>query len=101
MADFARSLDVGASMGASAPISRTLGRLVAFDAARRSGNTLVIRRALPDIPQRLLVVQSASACLAHERLARTSVVRCAALPPEPTAEAAAASAPFDGPGVAL
>ena len=70
MADLARSLGLGASLVASAPISRALGRLVAFDAAHRSGGTLAVRRALPDVPQRLLATQSASAQLAHERLAR-------------------------------
>ena len=57
MTAIARSLGLGASMGASAPISRTLGRLVAFDAAHRSVDTLVVRRALPDVPHRLLAVQ--------------------------------------------
>ena len=100
MADLARSLGLGASMGSNAPISRTLGRLIAFDVAQRSGDALVVRCALPDVPQRLLVTQAASARLAHERLAHTLVARRSAVPPAP----AASSSPvawLDGPGVVL
>ena len=46
MADLARSLGLGTGTGPNAPISRTLGRLVVFGAAQRSGDTLMVRRAL-------------------------------------------------------
>jgi hypothetical protein len=100
MADLARSLGLGTGMGPNAPISRTLGRLVAFGAAQRSGDTLVVRRALPDVPQGLLASQAASARLAHERLGRTQVtprqvVRAGA------STSASAAACADGPGAVL
>ena len=100
MADLARSLGLSTGTGANAPISRTLGRLVVFGAAQRAGDTLVVRRALPDVPQRLLVTQAASARPAHERLAHTLVARRSAVPPAPAASSSAA-AWLDGPGVVL
>jgi hypothetical protein len=50
-------------------VSRTLARLVAFDVARRHGDTLAVRLALPDLPERRLSRLSHSARLAHERFA--------------------------------
>lgn len=50
-------------------VSRTLARLVAFDAARRQGDTLAVRLALPDLPARRLSRLSHSARFAHERFA--------------------------------
>ena len=73
MADLARSLGLGTALGPNGPLSRTLGRLAAFDALQRSGEVLVVRRALPDMPYGLLAQQSASARAAHERLAHTHV----------------------------
>ena len=78
MADLARSLGRGTELGPNGPISRTLGRLAAFDALQRAGEVLVVRRALPDMPYGLLAQQSASARAAHERLAHTHVAERAA-----------------------
>lgn len=68
--DLAVSLGLGESLGRNAPLSRTLGRMVAFGAAVRSGDTLAVRRALPDVPQRMLGRLSYTARLAHQHLAR-------------------------------
>ena len=73
MADLARSLGLGTALGPNGPLSRTLGRLAAFDALQRAGDVLVVRRALPDMPYGLLAQQSANARAAHERLAHTHV----------------------------
>ena len=73
MADLARSLGLGTALGPSGPISRTLGRLGAFNTLQLAGDVLVVRRALPDMPYGLLVQQSASARAAHERLAHAHV----------------------------
>jgi hypothetical protein len=69
----ARSLGLGTALGPNGPLSRTLGRLAAFDTLQRAGEVLVVRRALPDMPYGLLAQQSASARTAHERLAHTHV----------------------------
>jgi hypothetical protein len=100
VSDFAQSLGLGARMGPRAPISRTLGRLVAFGVAHRSGDTLVVRRALPDVPQRLTPGQSAGARLAHQRLADTHASHLRSLRSVPSAQGAPAYQ-FDGPGVGL
>ena len=78
MADLARSLGLGTALGPNGPLSRTLGRLAAFDALQRAGEVLVVRRALPDMPYGLLARQSQSARAAHERLAHTHVAGRAA-----------------------
>jgi hypothetical protein len=52
VADLSLSLGLGESLGRNAMVSRTLARLVAFDAARRQGDVLAVRLALPDLPQR-------------------------------------------------
>jgi hypothetical protein len=54
MADLARSLGLGTALGPNGPLSRTLGRLAAFDTLQRAGEVLVVRRALPDMPYGLL-----------------------------------------------
>ncbi len=100
MADLARSFGLGTGLGPNGPISRTVGRLVVFGAAQRSGGTLVVRRALPDVPQRLLATQAASARLAHEHLAHTHVASRSAVRPAPVASTNPA-AWLDGTGVAL
>jgi hypothetical protein len=65
-------------------VSRTLARLVAFDVARRQGDTLAVRLALPDLPERRLTRLSYSARLAHERFAHgTRSVTLAGTPLEP------------------
>ena len=66
-ADLAVSLGLGESLGRNAPISRTLGRMVAFGAAERDGDTLAVRRALPDVPARMTARLSRTARLAHQR----------------------------------
>lgn len=69
IADLATSLGLGTGMGPNAPISRTLARVVAFDAARRVGDTLAVRLALPDLAARRLARLSNTARLAHQHLA--------------------------------
>jgi hypothetical protein len=72
--DLAVSLGLGEGLSRSAPISRTLGRLVAFDTAHRAGDTLAVRVALGDIPERRAARLSWSARLAHEHLGRRAVL---------------------------
>lgn len=67
--DLAVSLGLSANLGRNAPITRTLGRMIMFGAAARSGDTLAIRRALPDVPPRMAGRLSYTARLAHERWA--------------------------------
>ncbi len=67
--DLSVSLGLGESLARNATMSRTLARLVAFDGARRQGDTLAVRLALPDVPERRLTRLSYSARLAHERFA--------------------------------
>ncbi|MHB1535956.1 MAG: hypothetical protein ACYC1D_15370 [Acidimicrobiales bacterium] len=66
--DLATSLGLGDSLGANSAISRTLGRLVAFDVAQRGADIIAVRVALPDLPARRTARLSPSARLAHERL---------------------------------
>ncbi len=68
--DLAVSLGLGESLGRNAAISRTLARMTAFGAALRSGEHLAVRRALPDIPERLTGRLSYTARLAHQRWAQ-------------------------------
>ena len=67
--DLALSLGLSAQLGRNAPISRTLGRMVMFGAAVRSGDTLAVRQALPDVPERMANRLSYTARLAHQRWA--------------------------------
>lgn len=67
--DLAVSLGLSAQLGRNAPITRTLGRMIMFGAAERSGDTLAIRRALPDVPPRMASRLSYTAQLAHRRWA--------------------------------
>ena len=75
--DLSVSLGLGEGLGRNAMVSRTLARLVAFDVARRQGDTLAVRLALPDLPQRRLPRLSYSARLAHERFAHQRVAQAA------------------------
>ena len=68
--DLSVSLGLGTGLGRNSIVSRTLTRLVAFDVAQRCGDTLAVRLALPDLPQRRLTRLSNSARLAHDRFAR-------------------------------
>jgi hypothetical protein len=68
--DLSVSLGLGENLGRNAMMSRTLARLVAFDGARRQGDVIAVRLALPDLPERRLSRLSYSARLAHERFAR-------------------------------
>jgi len=68
--DLAVSLGLGESLSRNAPISRTLGRMVDFGTAMRSGDILAVRRALPDVPERMVGRLSYTARLAHEQWAR-------------------------------
>jgi hypothetical protein len=84
VADLSLSLGLGESLGRNAMVSRTLGRLVAFDAARRQGDTLAVRLAPPDLPVRRLDRLSHSARMAHERFAhRPPPVSDTSAPVEP------------------
>jgi len=67
--DLSVSLGLGENLGRNALVSRMLARLVAFDSARRQGDILAVRLALPDLPARRLSRLSHSARLAHERFA--------------------------------
>lgn len=67
VADLSLSLGLGDNLGRNATVSRTLARLTAFGAGRRCGDTLAVRLALPDVPQRSLARLSASALAAHAR----------------------------------
>jgi hypothetical protein len=67
--DLAVSLGLGESLGRNAPISRTLGRMVAFGTAQRSGDILAVRRALPDMPERMTGRLSYTARVAHQHWA--------------------------------
>lgn len=69
VADFSLSLGLGEGLGRNAMVSRTLARLVAFEAARRHDDTLAVRLALPDLSARRLSRLSQSARFAHERFA--------------------------------
>jgi hypothetical protein len=79
--DLSVSLGLGESLARNAVVSRTLARLVAFDAARRQGDILAVRLALPDLPERRLTRLSYSARLAHERFAHGT--RCVAVTGDP------------------
>jgi len=82
--DLSVSLGLGESLARNAVVSRTLARLVAFDAARRQEGTLAVRLALPDLPERLLTRLSYSARLAHERFAHgPRSARATGVPVEP------------------
>ena len=94
--DLATSLGLGEGLGANAAISRTLGRLVAFDAAQRGADIIAVRVALPDLPARRTVRLSPSARFAHERLGHSR------LPALPTAQApASVDQPASPVGVSL
>ena len=64
--DLAVSLGLSENLGRNAAISRTLHRMVAFGAAYRSGDTIAVRRALPDVPDRMLGRLSCTARLTHQ-----------------------------------
>ena len=64
--DLAVSLGLGENLGRNAAISRTLNRMVAFGAAIRSEDTIAVRRALPDVPERMLSRLSYTARLTHQ-----------------------------------
>jgi hypothetical protein len=68
MADLAGSLGLGANLGPHSAMSRTVNRLVLFDGARRAGNTLAVRLALPDMPPSRLARLPASVRIAHQHL---------------------------------
>jgi hypothetical protein len=70
--DLAISLGLGENLGRNSAISRTLGRMVAFGAAHRCEDTIAVRRALPDVPDRMLARLSYTARIAHEHLAQST-----------------------------
>ena len=70
-ADLAISVGLGERLGPNAAISRTLGRLVAFNVVQRKDDVIAVRVALPDLPARCVARLSASARLAHELLGRS------------------------------
>lgn len=84
--DLAVSLGLGESLGRNAPISRTLGRMVAFGAAQRSDETLAVRQALPDVPERMTGRLSYTARLAHQHWAHHDHGRAAEMRAVPTME---------------
>jgi hypothetical protein len=68
MADLASSFGLGSHLGPNSAMSRTLNRLVLFDGARRAGNTLAVRLALPDLPANRLARLPVSVRVAHQHL---------------------------------
>jgi hypothetical protein len=70
--DLAVSLGLGENLGRNSAISCTLGRMVAFGAAHRCGDKLAVRRALPDVPDRMLGRLSYTARISHQHLARST-----------------------------
>jgi hypothetical protein len=78
--DLAISIGLGEGLGKNAAISRTLGRMVAFGVALRSGDTLAVRRALPDVPERMTRRLSYTARLTHQHWAHTATGRPADTP---------------------
>ncbi len=84
--DLATSLGLGDSLGPNAAISRTLGRLAAFDAARRGTDIIAVRIALPDLPARRTARLSPSARLAHEQLGHSRSPAWPATQPRPTVD---------------
>ncbi len=69
-ADLTVSLGLGDSLSRNAKMSRTLSRLIAFDAAHLTAETLAVRVALPDVTERQTAQLSPSARFAHDHLAR-------------------------------
>ena len=65
--DLAVSLGLSSALGRNAPMTRTLNRMVMFGAAETHGDTIAVRRALPDVPQRMVRRLSYTARLAHQR----------------------------------
>jgi len=63
--DLARSLGLGDNLGRSGPLTRTLNRMAAFGIATLHDDTVAVRLALADVPQRQLARLSRSANLAH------------------------------------
>lgn len=78
--DLALSLGLGEGLGRNAPVSRTLARMVVFDAARRTGDTISVRLALPDLPEHKVHRLCWSARMAHERWATSHAARPAPAP---------------------
>ena len=68
MADLAASLGLGTNLGPNSAMSRTVNRLVLFDGARRAGNTLAVRLALPDMLPTRLARLPVSVRIAHQHL---------------------------------
>ncbi len=79
--DLAVSLGLGENLGRNSAMSRTLARLVAFDGARRQGDIVAVRLALPDLTERRLSRLSYSARLAHERFAHAHAASRDVAPP--------------------
>lgn len=82
-ADLATSLGLGDRLGRNAAISRTLGRMVSFGVAVRTDDTIAVRRALPDIPERMVGRLAHTARLAHQHWA-TPTARTTGAPATPS-----------------
>lgn len=65
--DLATSLGLSAQLGRNAAITRTLSRMVMFGTAARIEDTLTVRKALPDVPERMVARLPRTAKLAHRR----------------------------------
>ncbi len=72
--DLATSLGLSAQLGRNAAITRTLSRMVLFGAAARIEDTLAVRRALPDVPGRMVARLSSTAQLAHRQWASRDIL---------------------------
>ena len=66
VADLAQSLGLSQSLDMDAPMARAIARMVAFGTANRSGATLAVRTALPDVPYQARRKLSLSSQLAHQ-----------------------------------
>lgn len=64
--DLATSIGLGGNLGPNSSITRTLNRLHAFGVTQVVGDTIAVRTALPDVPERRLCRLSPSARLAHD-----------------------------------
>lgn len=67
LAPFAAQLGLGAGTGCHAPLTRTLGRLVAFGMAAIQGDAYAVRRAFPPLARRHIARLPAYLAELHQR----------------------------------
>jgi hypothetical protein len=64
--ELAQELGLGASVGRSSPVIRTLARLLRFQAAAPAGDALAVRRFLAPLPHRLAAQLPPRLAAAHD-----------------------------------